>query len=51
MEGTKLATDTLDCESSGREASCVGRSLCVSRGGPRRNEDPAESNSEVRRES
>lgn len=48
MEGTKLATDTLDRESGGREASCMGRSLCVSRGGPCRIEDPAESNSKVR---
>ena len=43
MEGTKLGTDTLDCASSGRGASCMDRSLCVSRGGPCRNEDPAES--------
>ena len=47
MEETKLATDTLACESKGREAFCMGRSFCVSSGGPYRIEDPAVSNSIV----
>ena len=45
MEGTKLATDALDFERSGREAFLLDRSFCVNRGGPRESEDPDMSNS------
>lgn len=41
MDETKLATDALYCESKGREAFCMGRSFCVSSGGPCSIEDPA----------
>ncbi len=47
MEETKLATDTLDCESRGREAFCMDRSFCESSSGPYRIEDPAMSSNIV----
>ena len=47
IKGTKPATDTLELERAGREASCVGRRWGVSSTGPRRNEDPGKSNSQV----
>ena len=47
MEETKLVTDTLDCESRGREAFCMDRSFCVSRSGPCGIEDPATSSNIV----
>gem|GEM_PF-5995331 len=41
MDGAKPTTDTIDnpkgCD---RQASCLDRILCVSIGGPSRNEDP-----------
>lgn len=43
MDGTKLFTDVLDLHFfsvSGREASCVDRSIFVRMCGPLRNEDP-----------
>ena len=45
MDRAKPFTDTLDRQESlvlacGREASCEGRSICVSRCGPRWNENP-----------
>ena len=43
MEGTKSVTDTPHFERRGREAFYMGRSFCMSRGGPCRNEDPAKS--------
>lgn len=45
MDGTKLATETLICESIGRGVFCEGRNLCVSIGGPCRNKNLADSNS------
>lgn len=51
MEGTKLATDTQDCESESREAFFVGRSFCVSKSGPQGIENPAMSSSIVGLES
>ena len=50
MDGAKSAADTLIMflyETLGREASCVGRSTCVSKCGPRRKENPVSSSSIV----
>ena len=47
MLGIKPAADTLEPERAGKEASCADRRWGVSSTGPRRNEDPGESNSEV----
>ena len=45
MEDTKSATETLDSERSGREASSMGRSSGVSSSGPSGNENPDTSSS------
>ena len=45
MEETKLATDTLDRESGGREAFLVSRSFFVRRSESQEIEDPAVSSS------
>jgi hypothetical protein len=45
MEGTKPATETLDLERGGREASWMGRSMAVRSCGPSRNENPDASSS------
>ena len=51
MDGTKRAAETLGLlpigKESGRRAFLSGRSFCVSRGGPRGNEDPGGSRSKV----
>ena len=40
MDGTKLIADTIDYENSGKQAFLQGRSICESRCGPVRIENP-----------